>query len=81
MCKNLSTFFCSCIIFFCCCLILGGISKTDLRKFVTYAKDKFSIPILGEIYSAPPTAELEVSVLELITVIHQNMQFLAFSTR
>lgn len=69
------------ICIFCCCLILGGISKTDLRKFITYAKDKFNIPILGEIYSAPPTAELEVSVLKFIIMIHQNMQFLAFSTR
>lgn len=42
------------------CLITGGISKTDLRKFITYAQGKFNIPILGEIYSAVPTAELEV---------------------
>ncbi|XP_066154343.1 glutamine-dependent NAD(+) synthetase [Euwallacea fornicatus] len=38
---------------------IGGISKTDLRKFIVYAKEKFNIPILGEIYSAVPTAELE----------------------
>ncbi|XP_050303483.1 glutamine-dependent NAD(+) synthetase [Anthonomus grandis grandis] len=38
---------------------IGGISKTDLRKFISYAKDNFNIPVLGEIYSAPPTAELE----------------------
>lgn len=38
---------------------IGGISKTDLRKFITYAQGKFNIPILGEIYSAVPTAELE----------------------
>ncbi|KAF7277740.1 NAD synthetase [Rhynchophorus ferrugineus] len=38
---------------------IGGISKTDLRGFIEYAKVKFNIPILGEIYSAPPTAELE----------------------
>lgn len=38
---------------------IGGISKTDLRKFIIYAKEKFNMPILAEIYSAPPTAELE----------------------
>lgn len=38
---------------------IGGISKTDLRKFLRFAKDKFNIPILGEIIAAPPTAELE----------------------
>lgn len=38
---------------------IGGISKTDLRKFLKYAKDKFNLPILGEIIQAPPTAELE----------------------
>lgn len=38
---------------------LGGISKKDLRMFVSYAKDKFKLPILGDIYSAVPTAELE----------------------
>ncbi|XP_048517441.1 glutamine-dependent NAD(+) synthetase [Dendroctonus ponderosae] len=38
---------------------IGGISKTDLRKFILYAKDKFNIPILGDIYYAVPTAELE----------------------
>lgn len=38
---------------------IGGISKTDLKKFLLYAKDAFSVPIIGEIVSAPPTAELE----------------------
>ncbi|XP_060531013.1 glutamine-dependent NAD(+) synthetase isoform X2 [Cylas formicarius] len=38
---------------------IGGISKTDLRKFMTYAKEKFNIHIIGEIVAAPPTAELE----------------------
>lgn len=42
---------------------VGGISKTDLRKFILYAKDKFNIPILGDIYHAVPTAELEVSCM------------------
>lgn len=38
---------------------IGGISKMDLRMFLNYAKDKFKIPVIGEIVSAPPTAELE----------------------
>ncbi|XP_072385425.1 glutamine-dependent NAD(+) synthetase [Diabrotica undecimpunctata] len=38
---------------------IGGISKSDLRRFMNYAKTKFNIPILNEIIEAPPTAELE----------------------
>lgn len=38
---------------------IGGISKTDLRRFLLYARDKFNIPSLDEIVAAPPTAELE----------------------
>jgi NAD+ synthase (glutamine-hydrolysing) len=38
---------------------IGGISKTDLRGFLNYAMEKFKIPVLSEIISAPPTAELE----------------------
>lgn len=38
---------------------IGGISKTDLRMFLNYVKEKFNLPIIGEIVSAVPTAELE----------------------
>ena len=38
---------------------IGGISKTDLRKFILYTSEQLDIPILKEIYHAPPTAELE----------------------
>ncbi|GJQ83125.1 hypothetical protein Trydic_g15363 [Trypoxylus dichotomus] len=38
---------------------IGGISKTDLRMFLNYVKDKFNIPIIGDILTAAPTAELE----------------------
>ncbi|XP_075156272.1 NAD synthetase [Haematobia irritans] len=38
---------------------IGGISKTDLRRFLSYAKDKYNLPILESIIEAPPTAELE----------------------
>jgi NAD+ synthase (glutamine-hydrolysing) len=38
---------------------IGGISKADLRRFITYAIDKFHFPELSGILVAPPTAELE----------------------
>ncbi|XP_022208791.2 LOW QUALITY PROTEIN: glutamine-dependent NAD(+) synthetase [Drosophila obscura] len=38
---------------------IGGISKTDLRRFLVYAKEKYNLPILESIIEAPPTAELE----------------------
>jgi NAD+ synthase (glutamine-hydrolysing) len=38
---------------------IGGISKTDLKKFIAYAQDAFDLPILNEFLTAVPTAELE----------------------
>lgn len=38
---------------------IGGISKTDLRRFLHFCRQKFSIPIIEDIIKAPPTAELE----------------------
>ncbi|XP_013141047.1 PREDICTED: glutamine-dependent NAD(+) synthetase-like [Papilio polytes] len=38
---------------------IGGISKTDLKSFLQYAKNRFFLPSLSEILQAPPTAELE----------------------
>ncbi|CAG8523797.1 8594_t:CDS:10 [Acaulospora morrowiae] len=38
---------------------IGAISKTDLRKFIAYAKSEFDIPILDEFLNSVPTAELE----------------------
>lgn len=38
---------------------IGGISKTDLKKFIAYARDTFDLPILSSFLSAVPTAELE----------------------
>jgi len=38
---------------------IGGISKTDLKKFLALARNRFSLPVLESILSAPPTAELE----------------------
>ncbi|KAJ7180584.1 hypothetical protein C8R46DRAFT_1069892 [Mycena filopes] len=38
---------------------IGGISKTDLKKFIAYAEDAFELPILASFLNAVPTAELE----------------------
>ncbi|KAJ7733229.1 hypothetical protein DFH07DRAFT_871007 [Mycena maculata] len=38
---------------------IGGISKTDLKKFIAYAEDAFGLPILASFLDAVPTAELE----------------------
>ncbi|PVH16920.1 NAD+ synthetase [Candidozyma duobushaemuli] len=38
---------------------IGGISKTDLKKFISWASAKFSLPILHKFLEATPTAELE----------------------
>ncbi|KAI0060744.1 glutamine-dependent NAD synthetase with GAT domain-containing protein [Artomyces pyxidatus] len=38
---------------------IGGISKTDLKRFIAYARDQFNLPILGSFLDAVPTAELE----------------------
>ncbi|SCV99468.1 LAFE_0A03818g1_1 [Lachancea fermentati] len=38
---------------------IGGISKTDLKKFIAYASETFDMPILEDFLTATPTAELE----------------------
>ncbi|CBQ73960.1 probable QNS1-Glutamine-dependent NAD Synthetase [Sporisorium reilianum SRZ2] len=38
---------------------IGGISKTDLKAFIAYARDAFALPILHAFLTAVPTAELE----------------------
>lgn len=38
---------------------IGGISKTDLKLFIKFAKDEYSLPILEGFLNATPTAELE----------------------
>lgn len=38
---------------------IGGISKTDLKKFIAYAEGAFGLPILRSFLDAVPTAELE----------------------
>ncbi|KAI9270615.1 hypothetical protein BDA99DRAFT_502273 [Phascolomyces articulosus] len=38
---------------------IGAISKTDLKRFIAYARDEFKMEILDEFLDATPTAELE----------------------
>ena len=38
---------------------IGSISKQDLRRFLTYARTAFDLPVLSSFLEAPPTAELE----------------------
>ncbi|ODQ77256.1 hypothetical protein BABINDRAFT_163755 [Babjeviella inositovora NRRL Y-12698] len=38
---------------------IGGISKTDLKRFIAYAETEFEMPILHDFLTATPTAELE----------------------
>ncbi|CCF58117.1 hypothetical protein KAFR_0D04690 [Kazachstania africana CBS 2517] len=38
---------------------IGGISKTDLKKFIAYASTEYNMPILDSFLNATPTAELE----------------------
>ncbi|SCU98300.1 LAFA_0G16974g1_1 [Lachancea sp. 'fantastica'] len=38
---------------------IGGISKTDLKRFIAYAAKTFEMPILDKFLTATPTAELE----------------------
>ncbi|KAI0955406.1 glutamine-dependent NAD(+) synthetase [Taiwanofungus camphoratus] len=38
---------------------IGAISKTDLKRFIAYARDAFELPVLTEFLEATPTAELE----------------------
>lgn len=38
---------------------IGSISKTDLKRFLGWAAREYGLPVLSEVLSAPPTAELE----------------------
>lgn len=38
---------------------IGGISKTDLKRFISWAEINFELPILNDFITAVPTAELE----------------------
>lgn len=38
---------------------IGGVSKTDLKRFIAWAQKEFDMPILEDFLTATPTAELE----------------------
>ena len=38
---------------------IGSISKTDLKRFIAWARDHFPLPVLDGFLHATPTAELE----------------------
>ncbi len=38
---------------------IGGISKTDLKSFLRFARTRLNLPALDSVLGAPPTAELE----------------------
>jgi NAD+ synthase (glutamine-hydrolysing) len=37
---------------------VGGVAKTDLRRFLAWARDAFDAPVLDEVLAAAPSAEL-----------------------
>ena len=41
---------------------IGGISKTDLKKFLAFAKDRFNLSVLQEVLTATPTAVRLISL-------------------
>ena len=54
---------------------IGGISKSDLKSFLTWAskKENLNYPILQQIVAAPPTAELEPITAEYTQVDEVDM--------
>lgn len=38
---------------------IGSISKADLSRFLAWAAAKYNLPVLTQVLTAPPTAELE----------------------
>jgi NAD+ synthase (glutamine-hydrolysing) len=45
---------------------IGGISKTDLKRFIAFAEVSFELPILHDFLDATPTAELEPITKEYV---------------
>ncbi|KAF2800688.1 glutamine-dependent NAD(+) synthetase with GAT domain-containing protein [Melanomma pulvis-pyrius CBS 109.77] len=54
---------------------IGGVSKTDLIKFIVWAKTEFSLPILDEFVTAIPTAELEPITEDYVQSDEADMGF------
>lgn len=54
---------------------IGGISKTDLKSFIAYARDEFQLPVLEEFLTAVPTAELEPITKDYVQSDEADMGF------
>ncbi|OUM52086.1 hypothetical protein BVG19_g1242 [[Candida] boidinii] len=54
---------------------IGGISKTDLIKFIQWSEINFELPVLKEFIDAPPTAELEPITKDYIQSDELDMGF------
>jgi len=54
---------------------IGGISKTDLKRFIAWAESNFNLPILREFLDAVPTAELEPITETYIQSDEEDMGF------
>lgn len=52
---------------------IGGISKTDLKRFIAFAQSSFDLPILGDFLNATPTAELEPITREYVQSDEMDM--------
>ena len=46
---------------------IGGISKTDLKKFLLFAKDRFNLSVLQDVLTATPTA--------VFMILYEHLQF------
>ena len=46
---------------------IGGISKTDLKKFLLFAKERFNLSVLQDVLTATPTA--------VFMILYENLQF------
>ncbi|KAK5108085.1 hypothetical protein LTR62_008802 [Meristemomyces frigidus] len=54
---------------------IGGISKTDLKRFIAWAETKFNLPILQQFLDAVPTAELEPITNDYVQSDEADMGF------
>jgi len=45
---------------------IGGISKTDLKRYIAYAQEAYKLPVLYDFIHAIPTAELEPITKEYV---------------
>ncbi|KAK0837754.1 glutamine-dependent NAD(+) synthetase [Friedmanniomyces endolithicus] len=54
---------------------IGGISKTDLKRFIKWAETAFELPVLQQFLDATPTAELEPITHDYVQSDEADMGF------